>query len=575
MGVPLFAAFLVAIFGALLYFQLWDFEQACKYDAEVHIINEADLAAGALQPMLEKEDLAAAKAFCKQYHRPSLRLSLIAPDGAVITDSDVDENALDNHALRPEIIAAKNATPAVTVRYSSTTEKIMAYYAVSLRTSHGTYVLRSAVANEQTGKMLAMSHYNVLWALLLGAALVCILTGYILIRVRKPLLSLQASLRAISDGKLETEIEIPPHGIVRELAAGVSDMTEQLKARLTEVTGERNEKETILSAMGEGVVLMDSSMRVLRCNSAAAKLLRIREADHPGAGDAVPKAWLELAEKALLSGQSFEKEFSSDLPAGGRTFFVKGNVFKYDRRDFLLLTIMDLTNLRKLESFRSDFIANVSHELKTPLTCIIGATETIKEEQETLSKEMFDRLMDMIFTQSERLNFLVRDILSLAELERKQLDPHKDFMPVDLNALITNTILLCKQKPRAANVEINFSAPEPITCEGDSQLLEQAVGNLINNALKYSNSPVIDVSLLRQKNVVVISVRDYGIGIAKEHQKRIFERFYRVHKERSRQLGGTGLGLAIVKHVAKLHGGEAILESEEGKGCCFRIVLPC
>ena len=231
-----------------------------------------------------------------------------------------------------------------------------------------------------------------------------------------------------------------------------------------------------------------------------------------------------------------------------------------------------LAEMKKLESFRSEFIANVSHELKTPLTCIVGAVETIQEEN-YLSIDQFNMLLKMLKEQSERLDALIKDILSLAALENDPERQRREFLPVDLPSVLETCMQSFQQEAEQHEMTIRITHTEPVSVSGDAQLLEQALSNLISNAIKYSGSPDIELSLTKEENMVVISVLDHGCGIPKESCPRIFERFYRVHKERSRALGGTGLGLAIVKHIAQLHGGKAELNSILGKGCCFKLYL--
>ena len=219
-----------------------------------------------------------------------------------------------------------------------------------------------------------------------------------------------------------------------------------------------------------------------------------------------------------------------------------------------------LFEMKKLESFRSEFIANVSHELKTPMTCILGAVETIQEERD-LPAEQYEKLMKMLDEQAGRLNALIRR-------------QRREFLQVDLQDILESGMQTLQQEAIQHGMTIRITHAEPVSAAGDAQLLEQALSNLIHNAIKYSGSPDIELSLSREEGNAVISVTDHGCGIPEENQPRIFERFYRVHKERSRALGGTGLGLAIVKHIAQLHNGKAELHSVPGKGCCFRIVIP-
>jgi len=232
-----------------------------------------------------------------------------------------------------------------------------------------------------------------------------------------------------------------------------------------------------------------------------------------------------------------------------------------------------LSEMKKLESFRSDFIANVSHELKTPLTCIIGAVETIQEER-NLPKEEYEMLLKMLCEQSERLEALIKDILSLAALENDSERQRREFLPVDLQNVMESCVQSHQHEAKQHGIQIKITHKEPVLVSGDAQLLEQALSNLINNAIKYSGSPDIELSLSLTDKCAVISVADHGCGIPEESRPRIFERFFRVHKERSRALGGTGLGLAIVKHIAQLHGGRAELYSGSDKGCCFSIIIP-
>lgn len=571
---PVSATVVMVFFGCLLYWHLSYFEKSYMSQAENNIVQETRLVSLILLPMLNGGRLQEAQKFCDEFDKDTLRLSLIDASGKVNADSSEKAALLENHLGRPEVKGAFSGTPSTVTRYSESLNQWMIYHAMLLQTKNGNFVLRSAVTTNQASKIILMAKKDMLLALLLGGALIFSLTSYIISHVRRPLLALQNTIGAIAKGNLDTNISIPPRGIVRELASGVSNMADRLKDQLAQMTGERNEKEAILNAMTEGVLLFSPNGEVQKFNQAAARLFDLQphakfNLARCGISDLLP-----LARKIFQTGESFEKEFEFQKPSGTFTLLIKGNLISQNDSRFLLLTITDLTNLRKLESFRSDFIANVSHEIKTPLTCIVGAVETIKEEP-NLEKEQFDKLIDMLFEQSNRLNMLVQDILSLSALERRQLDPKREFAPLKLDAMLSNAAALCSEKAAQNRMTLSIKELESIEIEGDSQLLEQAVVNLINNAIQYSGTKTIELSLTHRDNFAVIEVRDYGIGIAPEHQGRIFERFYRVHKERSRSLGGTGLGLAIVKHIAQLHNGRAELESTPNNGCSFRIVLPC
>ena len=227
---------------------------------------------------------------------------------------------------------------------------------------------------------------------------------------------------------------------------------------------------------------------------------------------------------------------------------------------------LQISELQKLENFRSDFIASISHEIKTPLTAILSAVE-ILEVQTPKENPAVTKCLTILNTQSQRLNSLVQDILSLSEIEKRKTAEEKDFKKINLENIIKNSILMCSVSDMKINTDL-----ETVEIEGDGSLIERALINLIMNAIKYSKSETIDITLKQKNNNAEIRIKDYGIGIPQEHLPRIFEHFYRVDKARSRDIGGTGLGLAIVKNIIKLHGGN--IEAFSNNGCEFVITLP-
>lgn len=573
-ALPLTAILVMGAFAIFLYCQISRFEDSYFDDVKSNIEQKAHLAADIVTPMLDSGKLYEAILFCNTYNKDALRLSLIDAKGRVAADSAEKTAFLSNHLDRTEVKSAFAGTPQSVIRYSESLNQWMIYHAVKLKTGKADYVLRAAVTTDRVSKAIDFTRLNMVLALLFGVLMVLPLFFYIFNKVRKPLVALQNSAEQIAGGNLDAHIDIPKDGVVRELALTISEMNEQLKTQLGKVTSERNQKHAILNTMSDAVLLFSTNDELVKYNQAAAELFGLPDANAKfnlarcGVVDLLP-----LAHAAFQSGESFEKEFEILRNGIMRTVFIKGNIIvEYGVRE-LLLSITDLTNLRKLESFRSDFIANVSHEIKTPLTCITGAVEALQDE-EVLPKEQSDNLLAMLASQSKRLNLLVQDILSLAALEKKQLNPTKDFTLTSLDAMLENAVNLCMEHAKNSNICLNITENTAIKFDGDCQLLEQAVVNIIDNAINYSISPKIDVSLTQKENTTIIEVKDYGIGIPAEHQSRIFERFYRVHKERARELGGTGLGLAIVKHIAALHGGYAELESNSGHGCTFRIILP-
>ncbi len=236
-----------------------------------------------------------------------------------------------------------------------------------------------------------------------------------------------------------------------------------------------------------------------------------------------------------------------------------------------------LSEMRKLENFRRDFVSNVTHEIKTPITGILGAVDLLSDDSSAaLSPADRGEILSVLQSQSKRLNALAEDILSLAKLEQSETLPQKDFSLCDVAEIVQSAANLAEPMAQKADVKLTteIAAPGSFLRECNPRLIEEAITNLINNALRYSGSSTVQVTLAsREDGKLLIRVIDHGIGIPKAAQPRVFERFYRVDKGRSRELGGTGLGLAIVKHIALLHGGDVALESDPGSGCTFTITL--
>ena len=232
-----------------------------------------------------------------------------------------------------------------------------------------------------------------------------------------------------------------------------------------------------------------------------------------------------------------------------------------------------LHKLQKMETFRRDFLSNVSHEIKTPLTAIIVAAETIQQTSD-LPKEQFDKLVALMCAQSQRLNSLVQDILALSSLEHRQGEQRSEFYSFRLSDAVEEAVNECRDVANRQGCDVTLVDSPSVCVLGDAQLLTQAISNLISNALKYSGSQSVTLAVSRVGDRAVVACIDHGCGIPREHWPRIFERFYRINKERSRSLGGTGLGLAIVKHIMQLHRGSVEIDETPGGGTTFRLTLP-
>lgn len=563
---------LALLTGALLFAQYRAFKHSTLSEARETLAQQTHFIAQVLLPDLRAGNQAAVAQRLAFFAGKALRVTVIAPDGAVVADSDAPVSDLPNHAARPEVSAlASPAADDFTVRYSTTSHAYLLYHAI--RADH--WIVRSALPLAAITSTLEQMRQTVALALLCGAGLALLLLGYLLLRVRPQFIALQRAAVAIARGKLETPITPPEGGPLRELAQAVASMGRQLRTRIDQLRRERNEFDALFNTMREPLLLIAHSGEVLRANRAASHLfgagIRVQgfRIERTASAELVNYVRTAFNELALSS-----REIPFDDGMTARTLLAHAVRMERDGELCLLLVLTDLTDLRRLESFRSDFVANVSHEIKTPLTAILSTVETLRETE--LDASVRVHCLDILERQSRRLNTLVRDILSLAAIERRQGAPEQDFRPCNLAMLCRSAAALVQDEAERVDIPLRLTlADETASLRGDPRLLEQAIVNLLTNALRYAAGTTrIDLSLTLSAGAAHITVRDYGCGIPAEHLPRLFERFYRVDKDRSREKGGTGLGLAIVKHTALLHHGSVAVDSTLGEGSTFTLTLP-
>jgi len=346
-----------------------------------------------------------------------------------------------------------------------------------------------------------------------------------------------------------------------------------------QIAGRESDTQTILGAMEDGVLVVDARSRITLMNPTFQKLFDLRD---PAVGiplvEAVRHATLDqLVAETLKTGEAMRSELSvADSRADGeRHIEISAVPIKKadDEMSGAVVLFHDITELKQLDRIRREFVANVSHELRTPLSILRGYIEVLFDEPET-SREELTRILSIMERHSKRLQRLVDDLLSLAQLESSQAKLELSVVRVD--ELLNNLIRDWKEKLATKNLKVIVDlTPEAFTLHADGTRLEEVLHNLLDNAVKFSReNGQIHLQAVRRDPEMVLSVADNGLGIGKEHLPRIFERFYRADKARSRELGGTGLGLAIVKHIAQLHGGRVEAESEPGSGTTIRVVLP-
>ena len=507
------------------------------------------------------------------------RFTVIRADGIVIADSEKDPATMDNHANRPEVVAARGASRGVSTRFSRSVVANLMYVALPVR--DGGELLgfaRAAVPLTAVRERTAALQRTVALGGAL-AALVALLIGlFVAQRVTRPLTSITAAAEALARGETATPVETALNDEVGTVARAFNRMSGELQRRVRTTDEDRSKLLTILSGMVEGVVAVDRDQRIVHLNTAAARILGVGPS--PAVGRPVwevsrVRRVAEAIEETLRESREVAAEFDLEVGPQQRIVGLHGAPLRNGQQELVgaVLVLHDVTELRRLETVRRDFVANVSHELKTPITAIRGLIDTIVDHRE-MPPETKAQFLDKIQNQSRRLSLLVTDLLTLARLEsaEKLLEAER----VDLRGVARRAVDNFRGDAERLSVRLEAEVPDtPVDVWGDGEALELMVNNLLDNALKYTpEGGQVWVRLRADEDGADLEVQDTGIGIAAEHHDRVFERFYRVDKARSRELGGTGLGLSIVRHISKIHRGTVTLESAPAAGSTFRVRLP-
>lgn len=526
-------------------------------------------------------DSSEAQEYCLRVSRDtSLRITLIFRDGTVLGDSRADPADMDNHIGRPEVQAALEGRPSFSIRRSSTVGVDMLYTAAPiLRDGKVVGILRLSRAVPEMREHLTPIYGSagIGALLLLGAvAIVSIQLGR---RVSRPIASLGETARSWATGDFSRRVGRLEPDELDELGVTMNTMAAELARRISLDTEQSRELAAILDSIGEAVIAVDAGFRIRRANPSALVLSVLA----PGQGlegltllEGFRNSEIQnVTERCTSLRERIEAEITLYRDSL-RYFFLCAAPISSDPEDpnpGAVLVLNDITPLRRLEQVRKDFVANVSHELKTPITLIKGFAETLQDPQVRASSDA-DRFLEILYRNAERMNALVDDLLTLARLERTDAPPLRK-EPAEIRPLLANVAASLEHRRAERNSRLDILCPENLSAPVNEGLLEQAVQNLAENALKYSDEGArVEISAEASDGFLEIRVTDNGPGIPARHLSRIFERFYRVDKSRSRQEGGTGLGLAIVRHIALAHGGEADVESREGSGSTFRIRVP-
>ncbi|MDD5687100.1 MAG: ATP-binding protein [Elusimicrobia bacterium] len=506
------------------------------------------------------------------------RITIVGLDGFVIADSESNPKTMENHKNRPEIERALSGVTGKSIRYSNTLNVDMMYVAIPLRFRGKTIgAIRLSMPLNNVNKKIKRIHKIIIVAVFIGILAALLLSLVVGKSFVKPILIMRAVAEKISKGDFSQKLDFKSYGEIAQLGNSLNVMSEELQKKISEIIKEKNELSAVLSSMSEGVLVVEESKKIVLINPALSKMLYFRSEDVAGKyyweviGNEEINSFIE---SAMGIQQSLKKDITILLPEEHHIEIHTSSIFYDHRKLFGIVCVFhDMTQIKKLEKVRTEFVANASHELKTPLTAIIGFVETLKEGAIN-DREKAMEFLSIIQDNTTRLKDLVNDLLTISMAESREFK--LNLGKVNLKELINSILVVYKSKMESKKQKIIKEVSADIqNITVDEEKFRQIISNLIDNAVKFTGeNGEIKIKCLSAGENIRIEISDTGIGISKEHLPRIFERFYRVDTARSREMGGTGLGLAIVKHLVMLHKGNVFVESQPGKGSVFTIVLP-
>jgi two-component system sensor histidine kinase VicK len=507
------------------------------------------------------------------------QIVVVDAGGMVLAGTGEARTQLGKRLQQPELTRALSGLSASEVRRDTVTGARILHLAVPVRREAqvvGAVGLSSSLAEvdrtlkEVKGILLKATALALLATIFLGFALARTIT--------RPILEVTRQAAAIAAGRFGEPVTVYSKDEIGELAAGFNYLRERLRETLDEISSEKEKVEAILANLTDGVLALDPSGHIVHINPAARNLLRLQQ---PAAA-VLGRHWQEVFPELELEKELEQVQAKGSVSVrleekktGGRMLKIHLVPFKSGSAQAgVVLTLQDVTEEERLESRRREFVANVSHELRTPLTTIKSYVETLLDNEDALDPEVRRQFLSVVSAEVDRMTRLVRDLLQLAQLDAGQV--RWDKRPLDMGKVVQEVVERFRMPAERAGLTLTVHQPEalpPVIADRDR--VEQVLANLISNAIKFTPAGgQVQLCLTQDGQMVRTSVADSGVGIPYEDQPRIFERFYRVDKARSRAFGGTGLGLSIARQIVEAHGGEISLTSEPGKGTEVTFTLP-
>lgn len=578
---PSFTIIIAVSVATMTWFTASSLTDAWKQNTVRNIQIQASVLANLCVPIIESGQTELLQSLLKPVGVSTAnRLTIFNEKGQVIADSWDDPLRMEVNARRHEVDEALSGELSVTTTRQSYSRNAKMVFVTAPILSNGNVLGAARVA--MTASSITRWASSAYWQIIAAGIVVVILASAAALtvgrKISSPVAELLTGAKKFASGDLKHRLSGSESHECSALADVMNQMAGLLEARINKLTEQRNELEAVLSGMSEAVLAFDRDERIIRINPAAEKLFDKDGSRIKGSTlqEIIRNSQLQrFVRHTLLQNRVTEGQI---VFIGDKEKFLQAHgsplIDSQGAKIGALIVLNDVTRMKKLEVIRRDFVANVSHELKTPITSIKGFLETLKEGAIS-DPENAVRFLDIAIKHTDRLIAIIEDLLSLSRVEQDDEKGVIALFPLRISDVFGSVDRAFRQKAAVSRITTHYEADESLMAIGNTSLLEQALGNLVDNAIKYSPADrSVEIKAIRRGNQVVMTVTDQGAGIAKEHLGRIFERFYRVDKSRSRKEGGTGLGLSIVKHIVTAHNGTVSVTSSPGAGSVFTIIIP-
>ncbi len=523
-----------------------------------------------LEPYFASGDFSSLDTLVKNMGKKmEVRITVVDSKGVVLADSEEDPGKMENHGMRPEILPAFYGKTGSSLRFSETIGQEMLYVAVPLKDNTGNLIgaLRVSLFLTQIQELLSYILRNIIIIAVILSIFSLLAAFFYSKSLARPISRLAVAADEVAGGNFNIEVLTEGSGEISRLTKNFNSMVVRIRELISGLSEQKDSLNVIVSSIKEALIVVNKEEKIAIMNDSFREIFKSGTIKGENYWEVVREPHFE---EIIEEVRKNKKDLTKEIQIHDRNFVCSAAFL--EKHNEIVVTLHEITEIKKTEKIKKDFISNVSHELRTPLTAIKGFIETLLGTAKGEDK----KYLQIIERQTNRLINIVKDLLKLSELEDIQEGKREiGFSKVYLKELIGNVFNIYEKEIKSKGLKSSLEIAKNVSkIKADPFKLEQLFINLIENAIKYTEKGEINIVVKKDKKSVLVEVSDTGIGIARKHLSRIFERFYVVDKSRSRELGGTGLGLSIVKHIVQLHEGEISVESTLGKGTKFIIVLP-